>query len=872
MSSGMNLAGELARRRARSKDEPLRAVLGDFWARQIGRLRQAHADGAGGTETARAIAAAVDAVVLEAYADALQQGREEGHSLVALGGYGRQKMSPHSDIDLLFLFAKEKQKDPAFISGVLHPLWDVGFDLGHSSRTVAEAVRLLRDDLESCTAMMDGRFLAGDRGLFEEFQERLYKRMPRSMVATLQKMCRTRSRRNGTVQLLEPNVKESPGGLRDIHALEWALKAHSRQPGVDSLWSRHLDEQDVKTLERGRGFLWWVRHELHFNVGRRRDVLGHELKPEIAHGLGYQDRGQELAAEGFMRDYYLHARAVHHLVELAFERLTSRRRVSHRSVLLEPGAMAVDGEIVLPRGKRYFADKPLRLLSIFHLAQVKKLRLSEEVQRTIGASLHLVDDELRRSAEARDIFMRILRRKFRTAATLRRMHDLGVLGAYLPEFGSLTCLVQYDIYHLYTADEHTLVALDNLEALAHADKPSNLKQVLSDLERRDLLFLALLLHDIGKSRRQDHIVCGIEMATQLLERLNLPDEDRRFVLFLVEHHQDMVVIAQRRDLDDYKMIAEFARLFASMEWLKALYLLSYADLSAVVSDAWTDWQGALLWELYYKTSEQFQSGMKTFEDKQHARQLLDQYLKRLRGVWPALKIAAFQEHVEQLPPHYLLAYEQDQVELHQSLLERLGDKNVEVEFIEHPGHTEILVCSRDQRQLLAKICGSLAVNDINILRADVHTRDDDMVLDIFQVTDVDGSPVLPDWKKARVRERLEEVVTLRLKARELLERYSVQWDRRKHKTQKRTPEVGIENQVSDRYTVIDVSMQDEVGLLYKITHALAELDLDIHMAIINTVARRAADSFYVVDDQGRKIVNYEVLEDVRQSLIEKLGA
>jgi [protein-PII] uridylyltransferase len=362
------------------------------------------------------------------------------------------------------------------------------------------------------------------------------------------------------------------------------------------------------------------------------------------------------------------------------------------------------------------------------------------------------------------------------------------------------------------------------------------------------------------------------MASQLLERLDFPDEDRRFVLFLVEHHQDMVVIAQRRDLDDYKMIAEFARLFASMEWLKALYLLSYADLSAVVSDAWTDWQGALLWELYYKTSEQFQSGMKTFEDKQHARQLLDQYLKRLRGVWPALKIAAFQEHVEQLPPHYLLAYEQDQVELHQSLLERLGEKNVEVEFIEHPGHTEILVCSRDQRQLLAKICGSLAVNDINILRADVHTRDDDMVLDIFRVTDVDGSPVLPDWKKARVRERLEEVVTLRLKARELLERYSVQWDRRKHKARDRKPEVVIENQVSDRYTVIDVSVQDEVGLLYKITHTLAELDLDIHMAIINTVARRAADSFYVVDDQGRKIVNYEVLEDVRQSLIEKLGA
>ncbi len=872
MSAGTDPAGELARRRAQSNDAPLSTVLSDFWAQQIAELHQAHTSGAGGLETAGAIAEAVDAVVLEAYRNALRQAGEEGQALVALGGYGRQEMAPHSDIDLLFLFAKEKHKTPEFIAGILHPLWDVGFDLGHSSRTVAEAVTILRDDVESCTAMMDSRFLAGDRRLFDEFQERLYKRMPRSMAATLQKRVRNRSRRNGTVQLLEPNVKESPGGLRDIHALEWALKARSRQPTADSLWCRHLDRQDVQTLERGRGFLWWVRHELHFNVGRRRDVLDHELKPEIALNLGYEDLDQELAAECFMRDYYLHARAVYHLVELAFERLARKRRGSHRSVLLEPGVIAVDGEIVLPRGERYFADKPLRLLSIFHLAQVKKLRLSEEVQRTIGASLHLIDDECRRSAAARDLFMRILKRKYRTAATLRRMHDLGVLGAYLPEFGSLTCLVQYDIYHLYTADEHTLVAVDNLEALGHTDKPSNLKQVFSELDRRDLLYLSVLLHDIGKSRRQDHIVCGIEMASQLLERLNLPYEDRRFVLFLVEHHQDMVVIAQRRDLDDYKMIAEFARLFASMEWLKALYLLSYADLSAVVSDAWTDWQGALLWELYYKTAEQFQSGMKTFEDMQYARQLLDQYLKRLNGVWPALKIAAFQEHVEQLPPHYLLAYEQEQVEVHQALLNRLGDGTVEVEFIEHPAHTEILVCSRDQRQLLAKICGVLAVNDINILRADVHTRDDDMVLDIFQVTDVDGSPVLPDWKKVRVRERLEEVVTLRLKARELLERYSVQWDRRKHKAQERTPEVGIENQVSDRYTVIDVSMQDEVGLLYKITHALAELDLDIHMAIINTVANRATDAFYVVDEQGRKIVNYEFLEDVRQSLMEKLSA
>ena len=674
------------------------------------------------------------------------------------------------------------------------------------------------------------------------------------------------------MQLLEPNVKESPGGLRELHTLSWAIKRRAAGPEVEQVQRDYLDEGDLAILEEGRDFLWRVRHQLHFEAGHRHEVLQHELKPQVARSLGYEDQSQELAAEGFMRAYYLHARAIYHLVELAFERLTRRPRPDRRSVLLEKGVVAVGGELVLTAGKPFFEEDPLRLLEIFHLAQTKRLRLSEETQRLVHASLDLIDDALRSAPEARDVFMRILRRKHRKAATLRAMHDLGVLGAYLPEFGALTCLVQYDIYHLYTVDEHTLVALDNLEALDTGSAQNNLKYVFDQLERRDLLFLSVLLHDIGKSRRQDHVVCGTEMAGELLRRLDLPEADQRLVLFLVERHQDMVLMAKRRDLDDNKMIAGFAGLFASLEALRALYLLSYADLSAVAREAWTEWESALLWELYHKTGAQLESGIKALEDKQRARELLDEHLRHVTPLWPALKVVAFQEHAEHLPSRYLVACDREQIAGHLELIGRLGDGVVEVGFAGRQAHTEVTICCRDQRQLLSKICGVLAVNDINILRADVNTRDDDVVLDIFQVTDVDGNPELPDWKKERVSERLEEVVAGRLEVDHLFERYSASWGRRKRKRLPgRPPEVEFENQVSDKYTVIDTEVQDDVGLLYKITHVLGGLELDIHMAIINTTANRATDAFYVVDGRGEKIVSYEVMEEIRQRLLAELS-
>ena len=849
---------------------PVGETLRPLWQEALAQIEAEHQAGVDGQTVARRIAEAMDAVVLSIYQSAMLQ-TAGPHALVALGGYGRCEMAPHSDVDLLFLFAKSQDKVPEVVAGVFNPLWDLGFEVGHSSRTLDDVVRAVREDLESRTAMMDGRLLAGDAALFAQFQQRLYKRVPKRTVTELNRLRQQQLEARQSVQLLEPNVKESPGGLREIQMFEWALKAKVKAPECGDLYAQYLDGGS-KSLAHSRAFLWRVRHALHFAVGRKRDVLEHELKPQIAAALGYEDQDQELAVECFMREYYLHARTVHHLVERAFQQLTRKPRNSSRSMYLERGVAAIEGEIVLTDDEAYFAADPLRLLKIFLTAQTKNLKLSDQAQRAVRTSLPLINDGFRRLPEARDLFFRILKRKYRTVLTLRSMHDLGVLGAYLPDFERLTCLVQYDIYHIYTVDEHTLVALENLEALGHQE--GEMSAILAQCTRRDLLFFAVLLHDVGKWKRDDHIARGIEMADELSERMGLDQEERSMLRFLVEHHQDMVLISRRRNLDDYEMIAEFAGLFANEEWLRALYLVSYADLSAVSPDAWTEWQGALLWELYHKTAEQLQSDMQALEAKQRARQKLNEHLDHIEGRWSAQRVVQFQEHIEQLSPSYLVAYNRAQIKGHLEMIARLSrEQPFVLEFIEHEGHTEVVICTRDQRQIMAKICGALAVNDINILRADVNTRADDVVLDIFQVTNIDGSPELPDWKKERMRERVAEVISLRLKARDLIAKYSSSWDRRRRQRQyDQPPRIAFDNHISARYTVVDIEAQDKVGLLYRIAYLLDELDLSIHRAIINTVAARAQDSFYIVDAEGQKITSHEELDRIQQYLLDGLAS
>lgn len=859
-------------RQAESQAEGGRLV--DLWQQARRDCETRHRAGTDGLTVAHGYANAVQAVVLQASAAPLFAA-DSGVALVALGGFGRGEMAPHSDVDLLFLFARERDQRPEWVSTILGPLWDLRFDVGHSSATIAQAVKLARQHLETCTAMLDARWLAGDLDLFARFRQRLYQHLPRTALGRLQAWRQRRLERRDSVQLLEPNVKESPGGLRDLQAIDWAIQLAHGTPDVSRARADYLGAADAGALTEAAAFLWRVRHELHLLTQRRRDVLEHELKPGVAAALGYREAGPELGAEAFMRDYYLHGRTAHQIADDVLLRLCRRLGRTDRVAVLGPGVRAVNGELLLDDPDAYLAADAVRLLLVPHQAQRHGLRLGAMTRRALRAAAAHVDDAFRTSAAAREALLAILRGRRRVAATVRQLHELGILGAYLPEFGALTCLVQYDPYHVYTVDEHTLVALENLERLGGGAAQGPLAALFGAFRRRELVFLAALLHDIGKSMRQDHIVCGIRLTRSLCVRMGLTGDDTRFLCFAVEHHQDMVIMSQRRDLDDHRMIADFAALFPAMAWLQALYLVSYADLSAVARDAWTDWHGVLLHELYHKVAEQLESGMATTRRLQHGRNLLEAHLREVADRWAAPRVAAFRQHVEQLPPRYLLAYGRSEIEQHLDLIARLApDRLFELEFVAKATATGLMVCTRDQHQLLAKICGVLAANDVDIRRADVNTRDDGIALDLFQVTDLEGSPTLPEWKQDRVRQRLGEVIARRLKARELLQRYSANWGRRRGQRRAvgHPPAVQIENQVSDRYTVIDVEAPDSVGLLYVITYALADMGLDIHTAMVNTVAGRARDAFYVVDARGEKIVNYETLQTVRQRLLAEVSA
>lgn len=817
-------------------------------------------------EIMRSLSDCMDLVVKEVY-NRIVGSKVDDIAVLAVGGFGRREMSFFSDVDLMFLMGKSYDSSNKYIPEILHVLWDFHLDVGYSSRTTSEALKVAKEDMESCTAMIDSRLLVGDNQIFSYFRKKLYGNIPKNLPQKLNTWRSQRIINNASVQLLEPNVKESPGALRDIQSLQWAMKSKTETSKDVGKYSDFLDEDDIEKIGNCWEFLSSIRLHLHAISRRKRDVLDADAKIEVAKALGYKDNETELGVELFMRDYYQTARLVFQIVNLIFERLTRKRRVSTRNMYIDPDLMSVDNEIVVKNGQEYFLQNPLRMLTIFLLLQRKGLILGELAKRQIRLSLHLINEDFCQSRDSRDVFFKILSSEARVALTLRSMHELGVLDAYLPEFGGLNCLVQFNPYHIYTVDEHTLVAIRNLEELLKSRYREKLTNVFADFVPKPILFFSVLMHDIGKSQRADHVSAGIKMAQKLAKRLDLPEDQVDLFVFLIRKHQEMVLISRRRDLDDDEMIVGFAKEFKGKEYLDGLYLLSYADLSAVSPEAWTEWQAALLWELYDKTALKLESAKIPEKTIARSRNPLEEHVATVEGKWSSSQIKTLRSHINKMPEKYPFIYEIDQIEKHMEMVEDLNEIQVyRANFIEREDCTEIVVCTRDRRQVLAKVCGALAVNDLNVLRADIITSFDQVVLDTFQVTNIDGEVKLDDWKKKRVVDRLSDVLEKGTKARELLETHSTNWSKRNRSEYFDKTKVRIDNQSSRNYTVLDIDARDDVGLLYRITHTLAELDLDIHMALIDTVAGRAADAFYVIDQAGKKIEDNDMMNLIRKNI------
>ena len=849
-------------------------------------LKVRHAEGASGQESVRTHARLMDDVILSLTrliaADAVADGLAATPQVVmALGGYGRGELHPLSDVDLMVIYdGKMSPYVQRMMQELLYSLWDLGLHVGHSLRSLDDCVAMARTDFPSRTSMQEARFLAGDRRLFARFQrvlrQEVFRRDFGQFLETTLVERDARYRKHGASPYIgEPNVKESAGGLRDMHTAMWLGEAKFGTRTLRELADKGLiTPREQAAADAALTFLWRVRNELHFFSGHKNDVLTRDLQPRIAKNLGYENDATSLGVERFMRDYYLHARVIHRVSKRLIARCqeTLSRRGSaerrRRQQALADGLVFFDGRLHLAdRDPSQLRVDPARLMKVFGHLHRLGCELSLDLERAVEDSLHLVDDAFRRSDAVGELFLDICRSWGRVCQTFSEMHELGLLGRYLPEFGALTCLVQYDVYHKFSADQHSLLAVEHLEALApgQSAESEGAAPVLSEVEKPELLMLGMLLHDIGKARGHGHVAKGIPLVRGLTARMGLPSADATAVEFLVAHHLTMSHVAQRRDIDDPKTVTDFAAVVGDPQRLRMLYLLTYADMRAVGPGVLTPWRARILHELYTRTLDLLTGGRVA---KPSRTQLAERLHAAAKG---EVDLQAVKAHLAMMADRYLESTGVQRMAEHLRMLGELGEAPVVTALFQHPdlGSSDLVVVTRDLPGLFSLIAGTLAASGVNIISAQIHTRADGIAIDTFQVNDPAGDVVGSAAHWARPLDALRAVITGEQSVEALLARRRALG--REATGPGGPPKIALDNQLSDSATVIEVKCPDRLGLLYLITRALAGLGLDIVSARIATEIDQAFDTFYVQDREGRKLEDPDTLERARVGLEQALA-
>ena len=870
--------------RRRLRLEFFRAAL----AEGFDSLKVMHAGGVSGQEAVQAHARFVDdilhALTTMIVADSTADGLTPApFVVVALGGYGRGELHPSSDIDLMVVHDGELAPFVQRLTQeLLYAMWDLGLSVGHSLRSLDDCVAMARTDFPSRTSMQETRMIAGDRRLFARFRkvlrDNVYRHDFEQFLATTLAERDQRYRKYGASPYIgEPNVKESAGGLRDVHTAMWLGAAKFGARTLRELADKGLITPREQALtDAALTFLWRVRNALHLLSGHKNDVLTRDLQPRIASDLGYENDEMSLGVERFMREYYLHARVIHRisrrLIARCQESLSRRGSAERRERqhALEDGLVFFDGALHLAdRNPGLLRRDSARIMKVFWHLHRLGCELSLDLERAVEDSLDLVDDGFRRSPVIRDLFLDICRNWGRVALTFSEMHELGLLGAYLPEFGGLTCLVQYDVYHRFSADQHSLLAVEHLEALApgQSAESEGAAQVFGEIEKPELLMLGMLLHDIGKAKGHGHVKKGIPLIRDLTTRIGLPPEDAGAVEFLVAHHLTMSHIAQRRDIDDPKTVSDLAEVCGDPQRLRMLYLLTYADMRAVGPGVLTGWQARILHELYARTLKELTAPGATAAPARTNRTALATRL--LTAVKEEIGAQAVKAHVAMVSDRYLAATGVPRMAEHLRLLRRLEDAPLATELFHHPdlGSSDLVVITRDVPGLFSLIAGTMAAHGVNIMSAQIHTREDGIAIDTFQVNDPTGEAVTSAAHWRRTLEALGAVIGGTTSVDELLEK------RRRGRPPvgvQGPPKITIDNQLSDANTVIEVKCPDRVGLLYLITKTLSGLELDIASARIATEIDHAYDTFYVHDRQGQKLEGAAAMDRVRDGLEQAL--
>lgn len=853
-------------------------------------LRQHHSRGASGHTIVHSYTAAMDRLLRTLF-DAANGEYMERYSrldqrccVVAQGGYGRGELNPCSDIDLLFLYPHKREPYIEHVAErMLYSLWDTGITVGNAMRNVRECVRLAAKDFKVKTSLLDVRFLCGDEALYTEFAaamdgDVLKRGAARFFNEKLAENEERHTRYGDSVYMLEPQLKEGEGGLRDLHTAMWMAKVKFKTNNTAELVQKGvITERELEELEAAQDFLFRVRNALHFMSGKHQDQLTFEYQERIAAELGFQGSATVKGVEQFMRTYYLHAATINRFADQIIERCLERSQPYRligrfRSREIRPGVVIAEGALSIS-GVELLHTDPQDFIEIFGDAQRHDVVISNGTKRLLRANLGLIDDTQRRNPRLVTAFFDVLGGKHKVYETLLDMHRVGVLGAFLPEFGALLCMVLHDLYHTYTVDEHSLrgvYELERLRAGSYKDSAPLLTQVVREIDRIEILFLALLLHDIGKGHGGGHSERGARMARGIATRIQLHTDETEQLLFLVENHLLMSHLAQRRDIHDQRLIVDFAKRVETLDNLKKLYLLTFADMRAVGPKIWNNWHDMLLGELYLRTLDVFER--EAFVEEDHAERV-DRVKQRVAADADGVDPAALRIFLTEMPDRYFLGTAEDSIVRHVRLVSRMNGAPYlsEIKHFPEREFSEFTVAAHDRPGLFSMLTGVLLAHGMNILAASINTSSSGIALDIFRISHTDQAEATqrPErWE--RLQATLGQVLSGQLDVEKLVVAAQRPSILAKRFTPRVSTEVQIDNDVSDNFTVVDVYTQDRVGVLFAITNTLFHLGLSIHLAKITTNIDQVLDVFYITDMDGRKVDDPARLEQIKTELRQRL--
>jgi len=868
-------------------------ILKETLAGARAEVRRRFESGDTASHSMRTAAAAVDALlqtlldfVLRRAYPAANPTMADRLCVTAVGGFGRGELAPHSDIDLLFLTPyKQTARGEQVVEYTLYMLWDLGLKVGHATRSLDDCIRLANDDVTIRTSLLEARYIWGERSLYDTLRQRFVAEVvagtgPDFVEAKLAERDERHRRLGDSRYVVEPNVKDGKGGLRDLHTLYWIAKYLYQVDDIDDLVKRGVfTRAEIRRFRKAEEFLGNVRCHLHYVTGRPDDRLTFDVQTEIGERLNYTDHAGTRGVERFMKHYYLVAKDVGDLTRIFCAALEAEHQRRPRFSLARwlgrervVDGFKVDQGRLTVEGPETFRDDPVNILRLFHTAQRHGLDVHPRTLHLVTRMLRLVDARLRENAEANRLFMEMLTSTQDPETTLRHLSEAGVLGRFIQAFGRVVAQMQYDMYHTYTVDEHTVRAIGILHQIEQgglAEEAPIATEVVHKVLSRRALYLALFLHDIAKGRGGDHSVIGARIALDLGPRLGLTDEETETVSWLVLNHLVMSATAFKRDPNDPQTLRDFVQIVQSPERLRLLLVLTVADIRAVGPDIWNGWKAALLRDLYGRAAEVLSGESATDAESARVR-AAQQAVRTILPDWPE---AAFESFRAAAPSAYWLSWDTETASRHARMVREVVETKtpllIDTRVDRSRAVTELTVCTDDHPGLFSRIVGAMSMIGANIVDARIFTLQNGIALDTFWVQDADGNALERPDRLARLSQRIRQALAGDFNLWVEL-RKAPPWPSRT-RVFTVAPRVLIDNKASATHTLIEVNGRDRPGFLFEVTRALYGLNLQIGTARIATYGERAVDVFYVKDVFGLKIEHEDKLRQIRETLLAALA-